>query len=224
MDKIERMILDDGYIPNNHIWRRSVMIQTLRHCMGSDMSSQFNRYFVESTPYRYQWETAINEIRVLSKIKDRKEKTDRSRFFNKHTVLEMLYDYVEQTKDPTAEKIYEDITKQNLTYQQLQKPIQQLMKKCPMPNSLKKSDEWISAFAKTGFYNTVTYLIKFEHCRFFQCNNILSEKESLDLADIYVSDKEKSYNDLYRIMQDFIESNCGKIPGWRKTNKNEGDT
>lgn len=91
-DEIETTILSDGYIGNNNLWRRWIMAQMLRHYRGENNSSNFDKYFVSGKPFKYSWQTAANEIKVLSKLTNT-DLSKRERFFNKSVICEMAKDY-----------------------------------------------------------------------------------------------------------------------------------
>lgn len=92
LDEIESSIINNGYIPNNRLWRRWIMAQMLRHYKTKDGESGFDKYFVSGKPYLYSWETAANEIKVLSKLSGQ-ELLLRERFFNITVINEMAIDY-----------------------------------------------------------------------------------------------------------------------------------
>lgn len=92
LDEIEQSILNDGYIPNNQLWRRWIMAQMLRHYKDANGNSTFDAYFVSGKPYIYQWDTILNEIKVLKHLKGH-ELENRERFFNKDVVRLSAMDY-----------------------------------------------------------------------------------------------------------------------------------
>ena len=91
-DDIETSILNDGYIPNNRLWRRWIMAQMLRHYKTENGESGFDIHFVSGKPFIYSWETAKDEIKVLSKLSGT-ELILRERFFNMTVINEMAIDY-----------------------------------------------------------------------------------------------------------------------------------
>lgn len=93
-DEIEASIKNDGYIPNNQLWRRWVMAQMLRHC-GTNGQSTFDSYFVSGTSYKYQWTTILDEFKVLNKLNGQ-ELINRERFFNLDVARETAKDYVKK--------------------------------------------------------------------------------------------------------------------------------
>lgn len=103
-DDIERMILNDGYIPNTHLHRQWTTTQTIRHSQGilSDGKSDFDEYFIQKKPYKYSWQTVLSEIKTLRHIQESKalsekekqrEISDKTRFINKNVIIEMMQDY-----------------------------------------------------------------------------------------------------------------------------------
>lgn len=90
-DEIENAILSDGYIANSKLQRRWLMSQMLRHHKVNGIPN-FDKYFILSKPYYYEWKTTIDEINTLSQISV-KEMTERSRFFNANVISDMLNSY-----------------------------------------------------------------------------------------------------------------------------------
>lgn len=95
MDNIEKSIREDGYIPSQHLWRRWIMAQMLRHYLGTTANSKketFDQYFVTGKPYRYAWTTALRELKALSHMNG-EELIKRERFFNLQVIKDMAHDY-----------------------------------------------------------------------------------------------------------------------------------
>lgn len=95
LDAIEQSIIQDGYIPNNNIWRRWIMAQMLRHYQDPNTGADtFNKYFIKDKPYSYQWKVLINELKAIKRMSpDSPERKMRLQFFNPTLCLQMLYDY-----------------------------------------------------------------------------------------------------------------------------------
>lgn len=94
-DNIEKSIREDGYIPSQHLWRRWIMAQMLRHYRGTTANSPkeaFDKYFVSGKPYRYAWTTALRELKALSHMSG-EELAKRERFFNLEVIKDMTMDY-----------------------------------------------------------------------------------------------------------------------------------
>ena len=94
-DDIEKSIREDGYIPSQHLWRRWIMAQMLRHYRGATESSPkeaFDNYFVSGKNYRYAWTTALRELKALSHMSG-EELAKRERFFNLEVIKDMAQDY-----------------------------------------------------------------------------------------------------------------------------------
>lgn len=98
-DPIEKSILEHGYIPNNNLYRRWIMAQTLRHSRGLSENqtdyNKFDKYFCGQKPYRYAWDTTLNEIKALSHLTG-DELKKRERFFNLETPKKMAKEYLER--------------------------------------------------------------------------------------------------------------------------------
>lgn len=96
-DPIEESIRNDGYIENNHLYRRWVMAQMLRHFRNEKDPAAFDHYFISGKPYKYAWETTLNEMKAMKHLHGA-ELIKRERFFNLEVVKEMANEYHEQVK------------------------------------------------------------------------------------------------------------------------------
>lgn len=96
-DPIEESIRNDGYIENNHLYRRWVMAQMLRHFRNEKDPAAFDHYFISGKPYKYAWETTLNEMKVMKHLHG-EELIKKERFFNLDVVKEMANEYYEQVK------------------------------------------------------------------------------------------------------------------------------
>lgn len=96
-DPIEESIRNDGYIENNHLYRRWVMAQMLRHYRNEKDPAAFDHYFISGKPYKYAWETTLNEMKAMKHLHG-EELIKRERFFNLEVVKEMANEYNEQVK------------------------------------------------------------------------------------------------------------------------------
>lgn len=96
-DPIEESIRNNGYIENNHLYRRWVMAQMLRHFRNEKDPAAFDHYFISGKPYKYAWETTLNEMKAMKHLHG-EELIKRERFFNLEVVKEMANEYHEQVK------------------------------------------------------------------------------------------------------------------------------
>lgn len=96
-DPIEESIRNDGYIENNHLYRRWVMAQMLRHFRNEKDPAAFDHYFISGKPYKYAWETTLNEMKAMKHLRG-EELIKRERFFNLDVVKEMAKEYHEQLR------------------------------------------------------------------------------------------------------------------------------
>lgn len=96
-DPIEESIKNDGYIENNHLYRRWVMAQMLRHFRNEKDPAAFDHYFISGKPYKYAWETTLNEMKAMKHLHG-EELIKRERFFNLEVVKEMANEYHEQLR------------------------------------------------------------------------------------------------------------------------------
>lgn len=100
-DPIEESIRNDGYIENHHLYRRWVMAQMLRHFRNEKDPAAFDHYFISGKPYKYAWETTLNEMKAMKHLQG-EELIKRERFFNLEVVKEMANEYNEQVKNYIA--------------------------------------------------------------------------------------------------------------------------
>ena len=73
------------------------MAQMLRHFRNEKDPAAFDHYFISGKPYKYAWETTLNEMKALKHMNG-KELIKRERFFNLEVVKEMANEYNEQVK------------------------------------------------------------------------------------------------------------------------------
>lgn len=100
-DPVEESIRNDGFIKNHHLYRRWVMAQMLRHFRNEKDPAAFDHYFVSGKPYKYAWETTLNEMKAMKHLYG-EELIKRERFFNLEVVKEMANEYNEQVKNYIA--------------------------------------------------------------------------------------------------------------------------
>lgn len=100
-DPVEESIRNDGFIKNHHLYRRWVMAQMLRHFRNEKDPAAFDHYFVSGKPYKYAWETTLNEMKAMKHLQG-EELIKRERFFNLEVVKEMANEYNEQVKSYIA--------------------------------------------------------------------------------------------------------------------------
>lgn len=100
-DPVEESIRNDGFIKNHHLYRRWVMAQMLRHFRNEKDPAAFDHYFVSGKPYKYAWETTLNEMKAMKHLQG-EELIKRERFFNLEVVKEMANEYNEQVKNYIA--------------------------------------------------------------------------------------------------------------------------
>jgi len=93
IDPIEREIFANGYVKNTKLHRRWIMSQ-----MFQALNSRYGfNDWLKNHGYDYQWKMVIEELRVMSNIegKDAEAFEERSQFFTKLVVIDMLYDYLD---------------------------------------------------------------------------------------------------------------------------------
>lgn len=217
IDQIEEKILNDGFIYNDNISRKWLVVQALRH--NDFVKKPFDQYFIDKKPYKYEWATATNEIKTLSKISDPTELKLREKFFNNKTIQKMLDHYkntVLINKNPSSTKqimgIVNDID--TFLYQQHNIPKRVYYKKLNLllsdfceiaefPPETEKSQAWITAFKNSGAYFTIENLIKYHGCRFYINNRTCDIFGSLKELD----DITNKTNDLTPVILMFLSQN-----------------
>ena len=73
----------------------------LRHFRNEKDPAAFDHYFISEKPYKYAWETTLNEIKAMKHLQG-EELIKRERFFNLEVVKEMANEYNEQVKNYIA--------------------------------------------------------------------------------------------------------------------------
>ena len=100
---IAEQIIADGYVRNTKLHRRFVMAQMF-HMLGYKSyrgdEKGFNACLRNRYDYGYTFKMMLEEVRVLSKLEVRDEESfiERSHFFTKEVVIEVLKDYMEKLK------------------------------------------------------------------------------------------------------------------------------
>lgn len=108
---IERQITDNGYINNNHLFRRWIMAQTLRAFFNNDCNQDsidnFHKKFIGDTPYKYQWKVTRDEFVRLGSMDrdDDPELYDRLNFYNDDVVKAMVEDYRAKIKKYVSKRL-----------------------------------------------------------------------------------------------------------------------
>ena len=102
-DVIREQIIADGYVRNTKLHRRFVMAQMfhmLNYVSYNGKENGYNACLRNSFNYQYTIDMMIEEVRVLSKLegRDRESFDERSHFFTKAVVVDVLKDYVEKLK------------------------------------------------------------------------------------------------------------------------------
>ena len=102
-DVVANQIIESGYVRNTKLHRRFVMAQMFHMLNWKSHSGMFEGYtdcLNMTYGYDYTFKMMLEEIKVLSKleVRDRESFIERSHFFTKEVVVEVLYDYVEKLK------------------------------------------------------------------------------------------------------------------------------
>ena len=98
-DGIWNQIIEDGYVRNTKLHRRFVMAQMFQMLNYASYDGQYkgyNDYLKRFYGYDYTFKMMLEEVRVLSKLetKDKESFDERSHFFTKEVVADVLEDYV----------------------------------------------------------------------------------------------------------------------------------
>ena len=102
-DPILNQIIEDGYVKNTKLHRRFVMAQMfhmLNYVSWDGKEKGYNACLRNRFDYKYTLDMMIEEVRVLGKLEnhDKESFMERSYFFTKEVVVEVLNDYVEKLK------------------------------------------------------------------------------------------------------------------------------
>ena len=102
-DEIRNQIIADGYVKNTKLFRRFVMAQMfhmLNYKSWDGKESGYNACLRSRFDYKYTFDMMVDEVRVLSKLESRDNESfmERSHFFTKNVVVDVLNDYLEKLK------------------------------------------------------------------------------------------------------------------------------
>lgn len=103
-DNITNQIIEDGYVRNTKLHRRFIMAQTFHMLNYKSYDGKFEGYTDYLNlmySYDYTFKMMLEEVRVLGKLeeKDKESFEERSHFFTKAVVVDVLCDYVEKLMD-----------------------------------------------------------------------------------------------------------------------------
>lgn len=103
-DPVVEQIINDGYVRNTKLHRRFVMaqmFQMLNYDSYDGFSSGFHACLNDMYGYDYTFKMMLEEVRVLSKleVRDMESFEERSHFFTKYVVVEVVCDYLEKLKE-----------------------------------------------------------------------------------------------------------------------------
>ena len=102
-DEIVEQIIEDGYVRNTKLHRRFVcaqMFHALNYVSYDGSESGYNACLKNMYTYQYTLNMMLEEVRVLSKleVRDKESFAERSHFFTKDVVVNVLNDYVDKLK------------------------------------------------------------------------------------------------------------------------------
>lgn len=102
-DPIANQIIEDGYVRNTKLHRRFVMAQMfkmLNYVSWDGYDKGFHAYLNNMYAYDYTFKMMLDEVKVLSKleVRDYESFKERSHFFTKEVILEVMSDYIEKLK------------------------------------------------------------------------------------------------------------------------------
>lgn len=103
-DYISKQILEDGYVRNTRLHRRFVMAQMfymLNYVSWDGKYRGYNECLKRMYGYDYTLKMMVEEVRVLSKLeaRDKESFEERSHFFTKAVVVEVLEDYLKKLEE-----------------------------------------------------------------------------------------------------------------------------
>ena len=102
-DVVREQIIADGYVRNTKLHRRFVMAQMfhmLNYVSWDGKESGYNACLRNHFDYKYTLDMMIEEVRVLGKLEKRDHESfmERSHFFTKEVVVNVLNDYLDKLK------------------------------------------------------------------------------------------------------------------------------
>ena len=100
-DPIFKQIIQQGTVPNRHLFRRWIMAQMFHMLSCTEYHSKELvgvSQMIRRLGYEYQWKMLINELSAQMKMKkcDSVNFSDRNRWFNVDVVVVMAEDYIKQ--------------------------------------------------------------------------------------------------------------------------------
>lgn len=100
-NKVVEQIIADGYVRNTKLHRRFVMAQMfhmLNYVSYDGRESGYNAYLKNMYGYDYTFKMMLDEVKVLGKleVRDRESFEERSHFFTKEVVVEVMKDYMDK--------------------------------------------------------------------------------------------------------------------------------
>lgn len=103
-DVIRDQIIADGYVRNTKLHRRFMMAQMfhmLNYVSWDGKEKGYTACLRNRFDYKYTLDMMIEEVRVLGKLENRDKESfmERSHFFTKDVVVDVLNDYLEKLKD-----------------------------------------------------------------------------------------------------------------------------
>jgi hypothetical protein len=218
LDDVEQRILSNGYIRNPTLWRQWMPVQIFRTGTQNTRAAAFKKRFFTYKPYRYEWTTALSEIKNIQ-LANGEDKKNQERFFNFDVIdgMRSHYDAHAHTtyRPDIAHRASENLRKSIETakrkdrYDILRKGMKEFMKNAPMPQNMAKSEVWKNAFQASGAYHTMDVMIKFNECRLSDRNgHPMSEAESLMQLESAVNAamaKPCGGNELFSMMLTFAD-------------------
>lgn len=103
-DCVAKQIIEDGYVRNTKLHRRFVMaqmFQMLDYQAWNGNESGYHACLRNCYGYDYTFKMMLDEVKVLSKLESRDKETfeERSNFFTKQVIINVMLDYMEKLKD-----------------------------------------------------------------------------------------------------------------------------
>lgn len=102
-DIIRNQIIEDGYVRNTKLFRRFVMAHMFYMLNYTSWNGREKGYTacLNNYGYDYSFKMMLDELKVLSKLeaKDTESFEERSHFFTKEVVVEVMNDYIEKLKN-----------------------------------------------------------------------------------------------------------------------------
>ena len=208
-DNIEQMIIDDGFLYNETLNKKSMTSQFLRACMykGTDFKTSFMYYLENAKPYEYMWQVLHDEINAMAHIKQKEEFLTRKRFFNRYIAQKICKDSLYMYDNDKYAKLYLKKAMSAHSYKDTAFFLEKIKTKAK-GRHVPKHRLWINAYTGLGLYNTFKWLIKYDNCRFSTAEHTeMNVYESLAYLEELIDSAKNDYSKLFPVLEKLLADN-----------------